>query len=203
METKDLFIRQLSVIIENKKGAFADWALLLSENNIDLIAAAIADIGERGTLRAIVSDPQRAYELLCEKRYAVSLTDVIAVPLLDHPGALAELLDLLRDHNISIEYLYSFLRRLEGDGVVALRANLPGAAVKVLLESGISPLREDQLKKKQKWRMRKHPPLCRDGMKGEGYVKSKAGELRAEFPAGRQIAVPWGVIYRQPSLPIE
>ena len=112
METKDLFIRQLSVIIENKKGAFADWALLLSENNIDLIAAAIADIGERGTLRAIVSDPQRAYELLCEKRYAVSLTDVIAVPLLDHPGALAELLDLLRDHNISIEYLYSFLRRL-------------------------------------------------------------------------------------------
>ena len=73
---------------------------------------------------------------------------MIAVPLLDHPGALAELLDLLRDHNISIEYLYSFLRRLEGDGVVALRANLPGAAVKVLLESGISPLREDQLKKK-------------------------------------------------------
>lgn len=86
METKELFIRQLSVIIENKKGAFADWALLLSENNIDLIAAAIADIGERGTLRAIVSDPQRAYELLCEKRYAVSLTDVIAVPLLDHPA---------------------------------------------------------------------------------------------------------------------
>ena len=148
METKELFIRQLSVIIENKKGAFADWAMLLSENNIDLIAAAIADIGERGTLRAIVSDPQRAYELLCEKRYAVSLTDVIAVPLLDHPGALAELLDLLRDHNISIEYLYSFLRRLEGDGVVALRANLPGAAVKVLMENGISPLREDQLKKK-------------------------------------------------------
>ncbi len=147
METKELFIKQLSVIIDNKKGAFADWALLLSQNGIDLIAAAISDVGERGTLRAIVSEPQRAYELLRDRRYAVSVTDVIAVPLLDHPGALAELLDLLRDHNISIEYLYSFLRRLEGDGVVALRTNLPGAAVKVLLDSGITPLREDQLKK--------------------------------------------------------
>lgn len=147
METKELFIQQLSVIIDNKKGAFADWALLLSENKIDLIAAAISDIGAHGTLRAIVSEPQRADELLREHKYAVSVTDVIAVPLLDHPGALADLLDLLRDHNISVEYLYSFLRQLEGDGVVALRVNLPGAAVKLLLENQITPLQPGQLRK--------------------------------------------------------
>ncbi len=147
MEKHNCFIKQLSVIIENKKGAFADWALLLSENQIDLIAAAIAETGERGTLRAIVSEPQRAYELLSEKKYAVSLTDVLAVPLLDRPGALAELLDLLRDHNISVEYLYSFLRKLEGDGVVVLRVNLPGEAVKVLTTHGLTLLREEQLKK--------------------------------------------------------
>lgn len=144
---QNCFIKQLSVIIENKKGAFADWALLLSENQIDLIAAAIAETGERGTLRSIVSEPQRAYDLLREHKYAVSLTDVIAVPLLDRPGALAELLDLLRDHNISVEYLYSFLRKLEGDGVVVIRANLPGEAVRVLTEHGMSPLHEEQLKK--------------------------------------------------------
>ena len=129
-----MFIKQLSVIIENKKGALADWATLMAANNIDLIASTLVDTGETGTLRAVVSDADAALELLRKARYAVTVTDVFAFPLFDHPGALAELLELLRDNNICVEYLYSFMRQLEGDGVVVILPNLAGAACALIVE---------------------------------------------------------------------
>ncbi|HWP52263.1 MAG TPA: hypothetical protein VN626_11275 [Clostridia bacterium] len=141
-----MFIKQLSVIIENKKGALADWATLMAQNNIDLIASTLVDTGETGTLRAVVSDVATALELLRKAHYAVTVTDVFAVPLFDHPGALSELLELLRANNICVEYLYSFMRQLEGDGVVVVRTNLPGAACVLFEAHHIPTLSEAQLR---------------------------------------------------------
>ena len=144
-----MFIKQLSVIIENKKGALADWAALMAKNNIDLIASTLVDTGEMGTLRAVVSDAGTALELLRKANYAVTSTDVFAIPLFDHPGALAELLELLRANNICVEYLYSFMRPLEGDGVVVIRTNLPGATCALFEEQKIPMLSEAQLRAKK------------------------------------------------------
>lgn len=144
-----MFIKQLSVIIENKMGALADWATLMAQNNVDLIASTLVDTGETGTLRAVVSDPDAALELLRKAHYAVTVTDVFAIPLFDHPGALAGLLELLRANNICVEYLYSFMRQLEGDGVVVLRTNLPGAACALFEERHIPMISEAQLAAKK------------------------------------------------------
>ncbi|WMJ84210.1 hypothetical protein ACS3UN_08405 [Oscillospiraceae bacterium LTW-04] len=144
-----MFIKQLSVIIENKKGTLADWATLMAENNVDLIASTLVDTGETGTLRAVVSDPDTALELLRKAHYAVTVTDVLAIPLFDHPGSLAEILELLRANNICVEYLYSFMRQLEGDGVVVLRANLPGAARALFEAHDIPMISEAQLAAKK------------------------------------------------------
>lgn len=142
-----MFIKQLSVMIENKKGAMADWASLISKNNIDLIASTLVDTGELGTLRAVVSDTEAAVELLRKEHYAVTVTDVFAIALFDHPGALAELLELLRSNNICVEYLYSFMRQLEGDGVVVIRTNLPGATRALFEKHNVTMISQDQLAK--------------------------------------------------------
>lgn len=144
-----MFIKQLSVIIENKKGALADWATLMAQNNIDLIASTLVDTGETGTLRAVVSDPDAALELLRKAHYAVTVTDVFAIALFDHPGALAELLELLRANNICVEYLYSFMRQLEGDGVVVVRTNLPGAASTLFETHHVPMISQEKLASKK------------------------------------------------------
>lgn len=144
-----MFIKQLSVIIENKKGALADWATLMAAHNIDLIASTLVDTGETGMLRAVVSNADAALELLRKARYAVTVTDVLAIALFDHPGALAELLELLRANNICVEYLYSFMRQLEGDGVVVIRTNLPGAACALFEEHHIPMISPAQLMTKK------------------------------------------------------
>ena len=145
-----MFIKQLSAIIENKKGTLADWATLMAANDIDLIACTVFETaGEMGILRAVVSDADAALGLLRQAHYAVTVTDVFAIPLFDHPGALAGLLELLRTNNICVEYLYSFMRQLEGDGVVVIRTNLPGAANTLFEQHKIPMLSEAQLNTKK------------------------------------------------------
>lgn len=143
-----MFVKQLSVIIENKKGALANWASLLSKNGIDLIASTLVDTGESGTLRAVVSDPDSAIELLRKEHYAVTVTDVFAVALYDHPGALSEILELLRSNDICVEYLYSFLRQIKEDGIVVIRVNLPLAARELFKKHNITTVSQDNLAKK-------------------------------------------------------
>lgn len=140
-----MFIKQLSVMIENKKGALADWTSLIAQSNIDLIASTLVDTGEMGTLRAVVNDPDAALQLLRKAHYAVTVTDVFAVPLFDHPGALSEILELLRNNNICVEYLYSFMRQVKGDGVVVIRVNLPRAASALFQEHHIATISQAQL----------------------------------------------------------
>ena len=144
-----MFIKQLSIIIENKRGALADWATLMGKNNIDLIASTLVDTEETGILRAVVNDPDTALELLRRTHYAVTITDVFAIPLFDHPGALAQVLELLRSNNICVEYLYSFMRQIEGDAVVVLRTNLPGATCELFKANHIPMMSEAQLAAKK------------------------------------------------------
>ena len=55
-----MFIKQLSVFIENKPGRLAEALNVLSENNIDISALSIAETTEFGVLRMIVSYPDVA-----------------------------------------------------------------------------------------------------------------------------------------------
>ena len=145
-----MFIKQISIFLENVPGALREMTHLLGEGGVDLLALSIADTANFGIVRVIVADHQidPALALLRGAGYTAKVNNVLCVAVEDRPGGLCDLLEVVETSGSSVEYLYSFLRRLEGDGVVALRANLPGAAVKVLMENGISPLREDQLKKK-------------------------------------------------------
>lgn len=144
-----MFIKQLSIILENRKGAMAEWTTLLSKNNIDLIATTVVDTTDHGVLRAVVNDPEAAVELLRREKYAVTVTDVIAVALYDHPGALSEVMCLLAENDICVEYIYSFLRQVEGDGVMVLRTNLPGATRKLFEEKNVPTISQEQLKGKK------------------------------------------------------
>ena len=140
-----MFIKQLSVFIENKKGALAEFARILGENNIDILAVTIADTTEFGILRAIVSDSEKAKESLEQAFYAVNITDVIAVTIADVPGGLVGILDILAKKGVDVEYLYSFVRHIGEMAVVILRVNKPKQAVELLYENGIRIVTQEEI----------------------------------------------------------
>lgn len=142
-------VNQLSVFIENKPGSIAAFADLLRADNVDLRALSIADVEDYGILRVIVSDVHRASISLKNANYVFKITPVIAAPLRDTPGSLADALDLLGGAEINVEYLYAFVGRQADKAYVIFRVRDADIdkAVRVLTEAGCAPISQDELKR--------------------------------------------------------
>lgn len=119
-------VKQLSIFLENKSGRLADVTETLGQGGINIRALSIADTSDFGILRLIVDHPGKAFELLKEKGFMVSQTEVIAVEVSDKPGGLAGALAALKEKEINIEYMYAFLEKSSNDALVVFRVeNIP------------------------------------------------------------------------------
>ena len=87
-----MFIKQISIFVENKPGRLSAVTNILKENNIDIRALSIADTRDFGILRLIVNDPQKACEALKDADSTVTLTHVMAVDVEDTPGGIANIM---------------------------------------------------------------------------------------------------------------
>ena len=100
--------KQLSIFLENKSGRLTEVTDALGAAGINLSAMSIADNSDFGILRCIVSDPDKAYQVLKEQHFAVKITDVIGFTCPNTSGSLAVVLKHLSENGIFIEYMYSF-----------------------------------------------------------------------------------------------
>ncbi|HHW03978.1 MAG TPA: ACT domain-containing protein [Thermoanaerobacterales bacterium] len=132
-----MFVKQISVFLENKPGRLSEVTRVLSEKNIDISAISIADTTQFGILRMIVNKPEEAVAAIKEAGFPVSTTDVLAVEVADRPGGLNHALQVLRQADVSVEYLYSFIKRNEDKALILFRVEDPQKAVKALEAAGI------------------------------------------------------------------
>ena len=65
-----MYVRQISVFVENKKGKLAEITKLLSDAGVNLRALSIADTQDFGILRLIAADPT-AVQLLADAQISV------------------------------------------------------------------------------------------------------------------------------------
>lgn len=136
-------IKQINVFLENKIGSLAQVTKLLAENSINIRALSIVDTSDAGTLRIIVNDTERAYNLLKAADLGVSYTDVLVVEIPDAPGGLAAVLALLEKAKINVEYSYAFISRNINNAVVIMRVSDDSAAEKLLKEHHLRLIETD------------------------------------------------------------
>ncbi len=141
-----MYVKQISVFIENTPGRLADFTRLLGENQIDLVSLSIADTTHFGILRGIVADYERAEKLIGEAGYTVRLTDVLAASVPDVPGGLAKVLGMLSENGISIEYLYSFVRNAGKNALIIFRVEELEKAAQVLKVNGVRLLTQEEVR---------------------------------------------------------
>ncbi len=139
-----MFIKQLSIFVENKHGRLQAIIDKLGESGVNISALSIADTTDFGILRVIVDDTPKAKSVLSEIGVISKSTDVIAVYIDDQTGGLAKVLKIVTDAGISIEYMYAFLGRTEGKALMVLKADDEEKAEKVLSEKGIALAEVDQ-----------------------------------------------------------
>ena len=132
-----MFIKQLSIFIENKVGRLQAIVDTLSENDINIRALSIAETTEFGILRIITPNVEKAKKVLRDVDVLSKITDVIAVYIDDKAGGLAKMLKSVTDAGINVEYMYAFLGRTEGKALMVLKADDEAKAEKALLASGM------------------------------------------------------------------
>ena len=141
-----MFVKQISVFIENTKGSLSRLTRLLSKGGVDLIALSIADTENYGIMRCIVSDTDEGVKIMREAGYVARLTDVLAVSVPDQPGGLAHVLTLLNAADVSVEYLYSFVRNTGTNALVIFRLNDNARGARVLQEGDITLLSQEEVR---------------------------------------------------------
>ena len=123
-------IKQVSVFLENKTGRINHVTKVLAANGINMHAFSMAETTEFGILRLIVSDVDKAVEVLREANFAVMLTDVVCISCPDVAGSLAAILDQLAEQDIFIEYMYAFAQGENAN--VVIRPNNIEKCVQIL-----------------------------------------------------------------------
>jgi hypothetical protein len=131
-------IHQLSLFLENKPGQLAEPCRLMAVSGIDVRTLTLADTEQFGILRMIVSDWQRAATLFREAGYVAKVTEVVAVEVPDRPGGLADILKVIEDTAINIEYMYAFTFGREDRAVLIFRFDQPDVAIDRLQAAGIN-----------------------------------------------------------------
>ncbi len=101
-----MFIKQLTVFLENKDGRLENVTEILKNNDINILSITLADTKDYGVLRIIVSDPLKGVEALQKANFSARLVDVIGVKIHHKVGKLQEMLKCLSSEGIGISYMY-------------------------------------------------------------------------------------------------
>ena len=136
-------VNQISIFVENKYGKLSEILALLANENIRIIAATVADTSEYGILRLIVTESEKAYNILKSNNVSANLTDVLAITIESSAGSFAKTLKYFTQSGISIEYMYCF--SLKEKSVVILRTNNREAAREVIRRHDLDYICENDL----------------------------------------------------------
>lgn len=128
-----MFIKQLSVFIENEEGRLEEVLDVLKAEQINIISLSLADTSEYGLLRLITAHPEEAQAALKSNGFAAKLTDVLAVRLSHQVGKLQEILSIVCKAGLNVEYMYALSNKEENASIICKISN--GDAAAKLLKS--------------------------------------------------------------------
>ncbi len=138
-------IEQLSVFLQNEPGKLVAITRILADGGIDLRALSIADTSDFGVLRMLVSDTRKAKELLSANNFVVGVTNVTVVPVPNVPGGLSQVLELLSNEGVNIEYMYSLIAHGDKQAYMVFRVADEEKLLQVLQENGLKVVPTEEL----------------------------------------------------------
>ena len=138
-------IQQITVFLENRTGQLSEITQLLANENIDIRAISIAETSDYGLARMIVNDAPKASSILLQHGDILSMTPVWAVEVPDRPAGLSELLTVLAQNNIAVEYMYSLFTHRNDFAYMVMRVDDDAKFLSVLGQNQIKIMSMEEL----------------------------------------------------------
>lgn len=138
-------IKQLSVFVENRTGSLMDVTKALTEAHINIRAVASFDTPEFAILRMVVDKAEEAKEYLTSKGFVVRVSEVIGVELEDQKGNLNNMLTILAEGHVSLNYIYSLVIRDEKAPVMVFHTDDYEKTAQILKQANVKMVSDDEL----------------------------------------------------------
>ncbi|MBP7764661.1 MAG: hypothetical protein K4445_11340 [Deltaproteobacteria bacterium] len=137
-------VKQISVLLDNVPGSFAQLTHTLDTEDIGRIAVSAASIAHDSRVRLVVNDPDRAAALLSSFNFNFEVTPVLAAEVPLHAGGINAILNPLAKAEINILYLYTTVNRIGKETIVIIGVDKLEEAREILTENWIH-LIEDEI----------------------------------------------------------
>ena len=129
-------VKQNIVFVENKAGSLKRVTGMLADNDINIYGFACFDAPEFAIFRMICDNPDKAEMILNQRGYMNRITQAIVVDKKDQVGGLDELLKIMADSNVSLDYIYTSFHRKDLRPVVILHSEDIAVTESVLKNNG-------------------------------------------------------------------
>jgi hypothetical protein len=136
--------KQICVRMENRPGALHEVTELLKLDGVNIRAICVQAAAEESTVvRMMVDDPELAANALASGGIAFFEEEVLAAEVPDHPGGLHAVLGALKDAQINVQQLYSYLGRSGPNAILILAVDRVPEARTVLRQNWVRVFDED------------------------------------------------------------
>lgn len=138
-------IRQFSIFSPNKVGQLQHLTGVIESHQMRVCALSISDSAECAIIRLVVSDPERAVEVLRLSGYEFCEVDLLVVELPYHDEPILSICSVLLRAEINIHYCFPLLIRPHGRPALAFYVDDHDAGARVLRHAGFTVLTEGDL----------------------------------------------------------
>ena len=115
-----MFVKQISVFLENTEGRLDEVLKILAQGGVDLLSVSLADTMEYGVLRLLAKDPDKAV------------------------GSLAKVVGMIHAAGLNISYIYGL--SIDGDGApIAIKTDDNAKAEALLNAAGVKTMGMEDL----------------------------------------------------------
>jgi hypothetical protein len=129
-------VRQFSVMLPNRAGALASLVKLLRSSAIEVIGLSVQDSRDATVARLVLSDPDLAESIFCEKGIPHTTCELVVIALKEAGPDLLKCLDILMTAETNVDFAYALLPGPEGKALLAMHVEDYDFATSVLNRSG-------------------------------------------------------------------
>jgi hypothetical protein len=125
-------VTQLSVMIENKRGALAELCTKLAEKAVNIVGLMVPEQPGLAPVRVVVNHADVARKVFDQLGLKYTEEQVLDVRVSDRPGALGKITRKLADNGIDIRFAYGTILKGAGHANIILGVSDVAAAAKIV-----------------------------------------------------------------------
>ena len=84
-------VRQFNIFVENRVGGLLNVVRRFETTDIHIVSLTVVDSADCAIIRLVLSDPERAYEIIQQSKMAFTESDLLVVELPDGPKPLLQI----------------------------------------------------------------------------------------------------------------